>query len=991
MLSRNRIATLASLAALPLLAAWPLLRYGPPLQADAITDGPNHLYRFALLDWHVQHGDLYPRWFADLHYGFGAPVLNFYAPLSYYILLALHGILPSFPAAFLLGFVLSFPVAVCGAYLWARDQFESPLAGLTAASAYSLTPYTYFSIMDRAAHPELWGLAIAPWLFWLALRAVRQPARATQIALTLTYAALILTHNLSALLFTPILLAYVLLLLWPEWRAFAPIGVSFAHAALIAAFFLLPFLMESQYVQLQRAGLYDYAANFGSIGDLFSPPVPFDPRHVTHPRPISVPWPQLMLAASAVAAVVRSRPRPGWAPTVLAFALFAALLIFMNAPASIPLWNILPLAKQIQFPFRLLGPTMLLLAWLCGACVACLPALSLQRLFAPSSIAAFFFFTLTWTFHAPFDRFPDDIRPADIIRGEIAYPSRLGTTNLQEFLPRWVNELPSPDAVLPKYADSPIPSRVAELPVGVKIIDERNALNAIGLEYESTSDFALTFNIFYFPGWTATLDGQLTPIRPAGQRGLIALDLPSGQHTLYLSLRPTAPQIVANIASLMALLALFIPLLRGSAGRLQRKDNAKVSAPLSPVVTFLLLALLAFRILADRVETPFNRTLLGHLPNPLAVNFGDQLALIGFDLPRGASLTSGDTLPVNLYWQAVTPLTTDYRTTVQLVDQRGNHFGQSDSQHPAGVPTSRWQTDQYARDEHQLQSLSGAPPGEYHLLVGVYALTDGGVKSLNMLADGSPTGPEYDLGVVTVIRAAPQAPGPLRIAESSVAIPTVGVGDRLPFTIAFVSGDSVSPGLTAELQFIGSNGQSIFSTRFAPAGPDYPSEQWTPRELIRYPHSVDLPPDLPAGPVHLTLTFIHPDGSPAAQSFELGAATITVPERSFAVPAMSHHVDHDFGAAIRLLGYDLTPETVTLYWQSLQPVSTRLTVFVHNFDASGNFIGGQDTPPPRPTTSWLPGEVITDVRQFSLDKHFEIGLYDSVTGDRFGEPFSNQP
>jgi hypothetical protein len=92
-----------------------------------------------------------------------------------------------------------------------------------------------------------------------------------------------------------------------------------------------------------------------------------------------------------------------------------------------------------------------------------------------------------------------------------------------------------------------------------------------------------------------------------------------------------------------------------------------------------------------------------------------------------------------------------------------------------------------------------------------------------------------------------------------------------------------------------------------------------------------------------------------------------------------------------LLGYDITPETVTLYWLSLQPASTRLTVFVHNFDTSGNFIGGQDSPPPRPTTSWLSGEVITDVRQFSVGEHFEIGLYDPVTADRFGKPFSNQP
>ncbi|MEK6574913.1 MAG: hypothetical protein AABZ58_11465, partial [Chloroflexota bacterium] len=607
---------------------------------------------------------------------------------------------------------------------------------------------------------------------------------------------------------------------------------------------------------------------------------------------------------------------------------------------------------------------------------------SIQRPFALAAIASFFFFTLTWTYHAPFDHFPDTLRPADIIRDEIAHPTRLGATNLQEFLPRWVSELPSPDSTLPRYESADIPSRIAALPNSVALIEEHTTLTASKFIYDSPQPFTVDFNIFYFPGWTATLDGNPIPIRPSPPHGVITLDLPAGRHEVHVARQPTSSQVAGSLISLIALLLLGLPL-----PAIRTAHPQSPAETLQPIFAVLLASLIVLRLaVLDRVETPFSRTRLHSIANPLSVNFDNQLTLIGFDYPDGARGIAGDSLRINLYWRALAPLTTDYHTSVQLVDQYGNRFGQSDHQHPATVPTSRWKLDQYARDEHELLSLSGTPPGKYHLLVTVHDVTP-----LNIVMDGQPAGLEYDLGVVTVTRAASQTPGPLRIAESSVAIQTVGVGDRLPFTIAFVSGDSVSPGLTAELQFIGSNGQPIFSTRFAPAGPDYPSEQWTPRELIRYPHSVDLPPDLPAGPAHLTLTFIHPDGSPASQPFDLGTVTITVPERSFAIPAMEYRVDHDFGNTIRLLGYDITPETVTLYWLSLQPASTRLTVFVHNFDTSGNFIGGQDSPPPRPTTSWLSGEVITDVRQFSVGEHFEIGLYDPVTADRFGKPFSNQP
>ena len=39
------------------------------------------------------------------------------------------------------------------------------------------------------------------------------------------------------------------------------------------------------------------------------------------------------------------------------------------------------------------------------------------------------------------------------------------------------------------------------------------------------------------------------------------------------------------------------------------------------------------------------------------------------------------------------------------------------------------------------------------------------------------------------------------------------------------------------------------------------------------------------------------------------------------------------------------------------------------------------------TTSWLPGEVITDVHPFAASPRLAIGLYDPKTGEQLGEPF----
>lgn len=61
---------------LPVL--WPLV--GPAYLSS--HDGLHHLFRLLDLDWCIRGGVLYPRWLPHLGFGYGYPVLNYYAPLS---------------------------------------------------------------------------------------------------------------------------------------------------------------------------------------------------------------------------------------------------------------------------------------------------------------------------------------------------------------------------------------------------------------------------------------------------------------------------------------------------------------------------------------------------------------------------------------------------------------------------------------------------------------------------------------------------------------------------------------------------------------------------------------------------------------------------------------------------------------------------------------------------------------------------------------------
>jgi hypothetical protein len=984
------------LFALTLLAVWPLLSGGLP----TVGDGLNHFHRFAQLDWHLRHGDFYPRWFVNLHYGFGAPVLNFYAPLAYYLPLLFRLFNLPLPTCLLLGYVLAFGAAIFGTYYWAINLFASPrqltaqppkqsvnLPGLIASAAFALSPYFYLNALHRGAYPELWALALAPWLFWSAHRLVAGEANwRLALQLALIHAALTLTHTLSALLFTPLVVIYGLVLSLgarQKQQPLRPLGfwlLGFGISIALTAFFTLPVLIESKDIQLFRAflpGDLDYRNNFLGLSSLLSPPANFDPALVFNAMPASLPWPQLILVGVVGVLMIKDwRLKIDRSLFIIHCSLFISLSV-LTLSASQPIWDTLPLARFIQFPWRLVGPASLFLAALAGQAFARFSRLT----FAVSllAIASFFFFSLSWTYHSNFQPQPANVTPAEAVAYETA-SGHLGATSAGEYLPRWVEQLPDLQTVVFSQAD--LPSRLAPLPSTMRRYTVRTTIYAEELDYDSPTPFTLTLNRFYFPGWAASVDGAEVNVTPSTPGGLLTAPAPAGKHTIRLELRPTAPQLAGAVisfatvfiivsVSILSIFRLSPPAIR------DRRYTIRHSA----IASLFIISLLISRIVYfDRIETPFHYTRLHSLPNPVFVNFEDQLELIGYEY--NGALTSGGQLPITIYWRALVPLAADYSTTIQLVDRFGNRFGASDSQHPGRVPTSRWTLDQYARDEHSLVSLAGTPPGEYHLRVGAYA-----DQPLSVIEEGAPVGVEYDLGVVMVERADPQPPGPLTLVESKLAADSVMVGDQLSFTLLWNSGEKPLPVLTSRLLLTDVTGQTIFSGDLPPAGEDYTSSQWAPNELIRYPFSVALPPDLPGGLARVSLLLLAANGVIWAGPFDLGSITIVVPERSFTIPPMAHRVDHDFGDAIRLLGYDLNSDSITLYWQSLRAVAQRLIVFVHRLDESGAFVAGHDSAPARATTGWLPGEVIMDVHPLSVGDHFEVGLYDLRTGERYGEIF----
>lgn len=114
------------------------------------------------------------------------------------------------------------------------------------------------------------------------------------------------------------------------------------------------------------------------------------------------------------------------------------------------------------------------------------------------------------------------------------------------------------------------------------------------------------------------------------------------------------------------------------------------------------------------------------LPNPVAVNFSDELALVGYEL-SSRLVQAGDSITVTLYWQGLREMTTNYSVSVQILDSEGGNFGQRDSWPMEGLfPTSAWSPNHEVIDPYLLTINEDTVPGVYNLQVVVYAANDQG-------------------------------------------------------------------------------------------------------------------------------------------------------------------------------------------------------------------------------------------------------------------------
>ncbi|MAT96065.1 MAG: hypothetical protein CL608_02895 [Anaerolineaceae bacterium] len=114
---------------------------------------------------------------------------------------------------------------------------------------------------------------------------------------------------------------------------------------------------------------------------------------------------------------------------------------------------------------------------------------------------------------------------------------------------------------------------------------------------------------------------------------------------------------------------------------------------------------------------PFPRTFDPPTPTtPVDITFGDELALVGYDLAQAPT-----SLTLTLYWHARQKPAHSYKIFVHVVDEATGSVVAQQDYVPQNwqYPTNFWLADEYVTDQLTLD-LTAVPSGTFHLQVGIY-------------------------------------------------------------------------------------------------------------------------------------------------------------------------------------------------------------------------------------------------------------------------------
>lgn len=539
--SSSRIWALVTFA-LVLPCAAPYAGTAQPNGHDALE----YLPRVVEFHENIRHGILLPRWAPDLSSGQGQPLFLLNPPFFYYLAELFHLAGLPFVAAMNAACIALIFAAAAAMFLLARWYF-GPAGAAVAALAYVWAPYFLVELYVRTAFAEFSALPFYPLAIYGFARHAAEGRRRYLVLGAAAYGAIWFAHSPAAVLFSPLLGAFVLFLSWraKSARLLLTHAAALAIGLLLAATIWLPSVVEAPetHSELLTVGPLKYSNHYVAPAQFFSTAwgygasVPGDQDGMS----FALGWALLLVAGIAAIAIARQEGEE-WRRWLAFFAGATFVLCFLMTQRAHAVWDAIPQLQYVAFPWRLLAPATFSLALLTGAI-----ALAIER--QPRArrgvayAAAIALVVGSGLPHAkPLSYLSLDEQlwtPRDIAQYNVV------AATFDTFEPRWVQ-------VRPTHTGGRIGVSRGSI---TATIGERRPDRFVAQVHAATySDLELP--LAYFPGWHVRVDGVEQPVDTPTAMGRMRITVAPGDHRIDATFERTPVRWIGDLASLAALAVL---------------------------------------------------------------------------------------------------------------------------------------------------------------------------------------------------------------------------------------------------------------------------------------------------------------------------------------------------------------------------------------------------------------------------------------------------
>ncbi|MCL4208901.1 hypothetical protein KJZ63_04725 [Patescibacteria group bacterium] len=522
-----------------------------------------HGARIAEMSKAITDGHFPVRWSQNFGYGFGMPLFEFYAPLPFYVgsVFYLAGV--DLILSVKLLFIIANLGSLIGAYLLGKE-LSGYRGGILLSAAFTLAPYRAVNLFVRGSISEAWGIMALPWIAAGIIQTIKNPSKKSFLTLTLSLVVLMLSHNLTTLMFVPLSFIYAVGYIFIFQKKNVDLLKKIGHVSLgymlaigLSSFYLLPAFIEKKLTQIDTiiGGYFHYSNHFLYIRQFLVENWGYGGSGWGPNDGISffLGFGQLISLAIAglislflIKKVIKEKTGShrqeflhlALVVTVLIFSLFMTLLKSKWA------WDNLPLLNYIQFPWRFLATAILFLAIIAAIVLKLLNSVLLRTVYF---VAIYLAIILGNFYYFRPEKMMDN--PSDLYYGNEAKIRAEMSGVLKDYIPVQMNY--EGNILRTQYNQFQFPQ------------DTTTILNRTHQKIYSlslTSDQLVSFPIANFPNWTIEVDGKKTASL-TNSIGLLAANIPSGKHTVSLNFANSPVRNIADTISAISLLSLLSYLL----------------------------------------------------------------------------------------------------------------------------------------------------------------------------------------------------------------------------------------------------------------------------------------------------------------------------------------------------------------------------------------------------------------------------------------------